>query len=388
MRVYQHILLIGAFVFLLFSIFLGSVFHWDFRKDHAENRRLAPFPVFSETPVSEWPAKFEAYFNDHFGFRNTLIRRYNRLMKKAGKSNRAIVGEDGWLFYNTDSIIKDFIGRQSSKAPRPVTQLERLESRRDWLEMRGVDYLFVIIPNKSTVYPEKMPRHIREIQSRTHRQNLVETLDGRFDPNFIDLTPALQRAKRDEVVYIRTDTHWNPKGAFIGYTNMVGKLRNLLPDLSPALSISDLESSRAEHVGDVAKMTGTPEKYRLTIEKLDYPAHKIFETEEIADPHFLTEENMPLNNMPPFTVHNPEGTYNAVVFHDSFTRSMMQLIPHHFKNTTFIWRFTNAERLQLAVEYGEPDIIIEAIAERFLVVKASDALRDTIPVAAAESDNK
>lgn len=377
MRLYHHILLITVFVVVLFGILLGSHFKWDFYEMQNENRRLAEFPNFDEIALEDWPSAFEPYFNDHFGFRNTFIRKHNRLMKKAGKSTRVINGSDGWLYYNTSDIIKDFIGYRKQIAIDPEIQCERLISRRDWLKSKGVEYLLVIVPNKLTIYSEYLPEHILEIKAETHRQALLEALGGRFDRNHIDLTPTLLESKEDEVVYLRTDTHWNPKGAYIGYSSMVDKISTLLPDFTEKLALSELTSTHRDYTGDLATMSGDPGKHPLVVEFIEYSGTNEWSRSILTNAAFITEENMPLTDEPPYTIHNPNGKYNAVVFHDSFMGSMSYL-PHLFKNTTFIWRYSSEERLQLAIEHCQPDIIIEEVVERFLVDKGKGALLDTV----------
>ena len=92
-------ILIIAFLVLLVGMFVGTFFSWDFYKVQ-DNRGLAKKPDLASLKLVQIPAQFEAYFNDHFGFRNALISRYNKLLNRyfGGKSGKVTLGERKWLF--------------------------------------------------------------------------------------------------------------------------------------------------------------------------------------------------------------------------------------------------------------------------------------------------
>ena len=69
-----HGIIAGCFILLIGLPFLGSVFDWDLYPPQNENRNLAEFPNLEKTTVETLPEEMEQYYNDHFGFRNTLIR--------------------------------------------------------------------------------------------------------------------------------------------------------------------------------------------------------------------------------------------------------------------------------------------------------------------------
>src|SRR5262249_9806633 len=136
----------------------------------SENRRLAALPKLQlkGSVLRPFPAHFEAFYNDRFGFRDVLIRWLTRaevLWLKVSSSPEVILGKKGWLFYS------ELPPGQAARATRPFTaeQLDHwrrmLEARQDWLAQRGIRYLFVIAPDKQTMYPEMLPRWLRGFQS-------------------------------------------------------------------------------------------------------------------------------------------------------------------------------------------------------------------------------
>ncbi|MFA7172425.1 MAG: hypothetical protein WC340_03260 [Kiritimatiellia bacterium] len=386
MRMYHHVLLVGFFAMLLFGCLVGSLFHWDFYGQQEEGRRLAEFPDFEKTQLNKWPNAFEAYFSDHFGFRNAFIRRYNHLMHRVGKDHRVIHGAEGWLYFNRNSIMVDYFGDRESSTQKLQDQLRRMKARRDWLRQRGIDYLFIVVPNKITVYPEYLPADLRSLRGKTHREALLEQLGDNLAPNFMDLTPILLKMKNQSPLYLRNDTHWNSLGAYIGYSNIVAELQRRLPNIPNALKINQLTKKNEIYVGDLAKMTGAPNDYQEQIEKLTNSDSADWSSKDLKHPVFLTPKNQSHCGGDPVTVHNPAGTLNAFVFHDSFLLhgAMVDWLPAQFKNTTFIWLYSNAEVLKTIIELCHPDIVIEQVIERSLVDEEYGSLSDDLEIKTQE----
>jgi len=371
MRAYHHIILIVTCFTVLCAGLLGTVFHWDFYAME-ENRKLAPFP--RATALDELPNAFEAYFNDHFGFRNTFIRRHRKLMRKIEKSNQVIFGNDRWLFFNDDTIIKDYLGQKIPDTENLERISAALQSRIDWLKEQNIDYLFLMVPNKITVYPEHLPDQLIRLRGRTNRECLLDYFDGRFDDNMLDLVPTMIRNKPQGILYYRTDTHWNGLGAYLAHVDFINTLRSRHPDVAESLTPDMLETESVAIHGDLARMSGVPEKYPMQDERFRYPDKASWTTNVLTNAVFLTKENLPLINEPPYTVHNPSGRYSVLVFHDSFMEGFQEFLPYYFADTTYIWRYSNPGLLQAAVELCRPDIVIEEVVERFLVDNRNGAL--------------
>ena len=99
------------------------------RRRGGENRDLAPFPMFDGTwqSVRRWPG-LDAWFQDHFGFRSTLVRWYgDRRYFGLGVSPSPMVvrGKDGWLFYAEDGGLEDFANEHPLPPARSTTGARR-----------------------------------------------------------------------------------------------------------------------------------------------------------------------------------------------------------------------------------------------------------------------
>ena len=97
----QHAGLPLWFMLLLFLPLADTVLHISPPIAIKEKRTLAAKPQFDLQRPWEYLVKFEAYFNDHFGFRSQLVQTHNLLtywLFRTSPLPKVIVGRQGWLF--------------------------------------------------------------------------------------------------------------------------------------------------------------------------------------------------------------------------------------------------------------------------------------------------
>jgi alginate O-acetyltransferase complex protein AlgJ len=184
-----------------------------------EMRDLVVRPRFP-TSLGAWRAlggELDAYLADRFGLRPALVTAANRLSfafrLPAGKS--VIAGRDDWLYSNFYGEIDQYAGLQLLSQAQIAAWVTALKRERDWLAARGIKFLFVIVPDKSEIYPEHLPEGLPRGRLTPADQILAALKrDGTID--FVDLAPVLRAAKATGQIYYRTDNHWNPTGAYHG----------------------------------------------------------------------------------------------------------------------------------------------------------------------------
>jgi alginate O-acetyltransferase complex protein AlgJ len=100
----------------------------------------------------------------------------------------------------------------------PAAQVDAIVAELDRLDRlaraRGSKFVFVIAPNKTTVYPEYLPAGLTPI-GPTPADQLMRALAARPEIPVLDGRPLLARSKNLGPLYYRMDTHWNDLGAFI-----------------------------------------------------------------------------------------------------------------------------------------------------------------------------
>jgi hypothetical protein len=337
---------------------IGTVFHWDFYPYQGENRRLAEFPDFKTLPLAKLPAAFDAYCNDHFGFRNTFLRRYNRLSKKILHTSRVMHGADGWMFLR--STIHDYMGFRKYTEPSVKALSDTLISRKAQAEKAGITCLAVIAPDKIKVYPDKLENLNPPPDTIRRMDQLEAALPTSFKTNLLYLCDALKAARTEREVYYANDTHWTDYGAYIGYLEIIRRLRTWHPGLKE-LPLDAFDIVKTSHIGDLSI---------LSSEDNSIPAEII----EVKNSMGISATNYPVglaqnwhawrNAKPPQLFTNPAGQGRLLVFHDSFGGSLMKFLPSNFEQTAFFLMYSSPEALDALIKEFRPDCIIEIHVER------------------------
>ena len=334
-----------------------------------ENRVLATRPAlpFSRAELRTFPARFEAYYNDQFAGRGTLIRWLNRAKVEAlhvSSSGQVCIGKKGWLFYTVEPTGADY------QIMKPFTEAEllrwrrMLEARRDWLAARGIPYVFLVAPDKQSVYPEVLPRVLRcRSRPQTRLEQLVKYLEAHSDVRLLDVRKPLQAAKARDRVFLLTDSHWNDRGAFIAYQSLVERLNRWFPEMRALPPEAFAEFCHKGKGGDLARMLGLED--RLPEEEIGL-APRVPLHAHLVDPGFQVPSLPP--EMQPVVMEgaNPRLP-RAVVFRDSFAGRLVPFLSEHFRRAVYLWQELYQFDAAL-VERERPDVVIQEIAERKLAL--------------------
>lgn len=331
-----------------------------------EKRVPAPPPPveWTWTALAEFPAKFEAYFNDHFGHRNSLIRRLNQLQVwwlRTSCAAHVILGRHGWLFYTVDPVGNDY------RTVRPYTEEELdhwrrlLEHRRDWLARRGIEYVLVIAPDKQTIYPEMLPAALRARGRGPSRlDQLIAYLENHSTFRLLDVRETLRRAKDWGPLYVRTDTHWNDRGAYVAYHEIVESLRGRFPDLKPwprtAFDVRPFRSLGGDLAGMLGLANQTAEEGPTLAPRRPRQAREVDTARRLP--------NLPSWDQRSLVMEHPDRHLpRAVMFRDSFAINLVPFLSEHFRRVHYYWSYDFDFPL---VEREQPDVVIQELVERVL----------------------
>src|SRR6185295_1542120 len=126
--------------------------------------------------------------------------------------------------------------------------------RRDWLAQRDIRYLFIVAPDKQTIYPEYMPAQLNRVGTATRLDQLVTYFERHSDIRILDLRDALRAVKLHDRPYERLDSHWNDVGAWSAYAEIAKQVGRWFPKVQP-LPLSSFErSSSAGEGNDLAML--------------------------------------------------------------------------------------------------------------------------------------
>jgi hypothetical protein len=355
------VILVALFLLVISMPLAANLAGDDGADAKAENRELAQFPEWTGdwTSVAAYAGGFDAWFEDHFGFRARLVRwfgesRYFGL--HVSPAATVVRGKGSWLFYADDFSLDDYANDRPFSTFDLNNWRESTVRARDWLRAQGIAYLFTVAPDKYMVYPEDFPASVRRLGTASRMDQLNQSLADTHVS--ADTLPALLDAKRRERTYYLTDTHWNDRGAFAAYRQIIDVVRRQNAAVPPAWPRSDFDAGSREIEGkDLAGMMGLtrvlheddlpliPTRPRLA--RVVEPAG--------ADPkaeiaRLVTE--IPGSKLP-----------RALVLRDSFASGLAPFLSEHFSRVVYLWQNDFDAN---AVRAEHPDVVIQEIVSRHL----------------------
>ncbi len=336
---------IGVFLLALSIPFLTMSTGLYVEKNE-ENRTLAP-----KVPVYDVKG-YEAYFNDHFGFRRELVSLCSLWKGITGNrliSKEVLKGKDGWLFYTTDNAdfdpIATYQGKNLYDAERLQTICGNLQKITDDLREKNIRFLVVIPPNKCTVYPEYLPDAVRIPGEQTRLDQIKNYLADHSTVDFLDVRPLFAEKKKGDTLYYKTDTHWNEYGAYFAAQEILSHLglhTDSLEDYSVEKSTVDgkdlARMAALSHVVMDDMVSVRPKNGFQAV-----PTAGELDTDKIG----VFEKKMDAPSM--------------MIYRDSFTVAMFPFLAEHFQKSVSNWSFHIKES---DIEAYRPDIVILEILER------------------------
>ncbi len=344
---------------------MGTLLGLGRTSESIDMRPLEPFPVLEwDLPrLRTLPQRFEFWHRDHFGFRRLLLQGLAAVEVfglKVPISPNVVLGRDSWLYYVHAPVGTDY----EEVRPFTAAELDRwqrvLERRQEWLARRGCRYVLFLPPDKQTIYPEHFDPALLPRHASGRLEQLVAHLRTHSDLAVVDVRQALLEAKQREPVYRVTDSHWNRRGAFVGYRELARVLAGWFPQIRPFERSQFAEEVRHERGGDSARLLALGD----TAGEEDYRLEPLFRKQ--ARHHVLPRSWMRATPAfgPPVAWDNPDTSLpRAVLFHDSFADGYLDLLAEHFHHLVSVWDDDFHPDL---VEREDPDVVIHELVERKL----------------------
>ena len=378
---FDKIILILIFGLAIYIPLFVGVIQEDKISSGVEKRNLTKFPSVPESiaEFSEYSQVVNLYYSDHFGLREVLTKAYFKLINKLGDQSSVddvTFGQDGWLFLGS---IKPGYQRYSDPMGDAINvnlfsekELENfarsIMTIKNWLSNKGIEYIYVIAPNKHTIYFDKLPKYISKQNSKSATDQLVKYLQEYTDVMVVDLRQVLLEEKKNHQVYFKSDTHWNHYGANVAQFEIMNKIKTFFPEqISPSLLSDNQFKILPKRGGDLAgfaKITNINEDNPQPVFEEGYSPVNETPNTKAKETHTMVCETQELN---------------AVIFRDSFFSVLQPYFSRQFHRSTYIWEKINYNSLIKYVERENPDIVIDEVIERSLPYIPSRVLFGNIP---------
>jgi hypothetical protein len=290
---------------------------------------------------------------------------------------KGAISEYGWsyLINDTNNFLRVQFGNISWSNDERRAAANMLRSRVVQLTEMGANYKLFIVPEKSIVYNEYLPRRLADLKEAIERPALLLQEDV---PTVVYYLEAyLRDARSFGQLYFRGDSHTNWHGAWFVYRFAITQLiiDGLLSN-TECVNFSELLPSIAAYDGDLWTQLNEPVKHEfnkfwgftsaqfgLEISvKLDLPKEKMA-AQRIETPHIYHEW---FSERETLVYERSDGIGpTVVIFRDSTVELCHHLLAQHFSRAVFVWHQGAAYRE--VIELERPDLVLHFIAERFLI---------------------
>jgi hypothetical protein len=242
-----------------------------------------------------------------------------------------------------------------------------LEQYRDWFAQRGIKFLFVVAPDKQSIYPEYLPSWMNKVSSETKLDQFFAYMKMHSTVDVLDLRQTLLENRSMEPLYLKTDSHWNQLGAFFAYQRLVNELAvQLLPGARPMPLDAFERTNVPAPPGDLTAMAGTDSSESNAI--LLNPKASLPPLGIIAQPY---------QTGPLVVTRNPHVEGSAIVYGDSFVNYWVPLLGYNFWQVSYFNNhFLTSKFIDVELfKHEKPTLVIVEVIERsFNVAKPKDLL--------------
>jgi len=341
-----------------------------------ENRQPTAKPkwTWEMESIGNYFPLMESYINDVFAFRNDLIDLYSIIFLKVGvsvKPNNIIIGKNGFLFLGNklSDVIDQTTGKNLFSDDDLKAWNQRFLYRKKYLDQFDIPFYLIIPPNKHSVYPEYLPDYI--IPSKHNR--LQQLIDSKPGYNIIVLKDAMVKAKSEwgDNMFYKTDSHWNEIGAYVGYLEIMRRLKQDFDKIEPViLNKKDFTKRHYDWDGSLGafmNLTSIIEDSIYTISISNGLNDYVIRTNYEGDTLDLFQYPIIAFNDSSVVI-NKNKPYTVLILRDSFTMMMADLLNNTFGKVVYS-HYERADGIELTklVEQFKPDIVLYEMVERKLI---------------------
>lgn len=253
------------------------------------------------------------------------------------ESNEVLLGKDGWLFYKATSDgtpLYDYMGINHFSEEELAKVYDNLVAIGDGVSARGMDVIFMTVPNKEQVYSEYMPDTVDKINDKSRLDELTEYIESKGGLiadryGYVDTSKVLRAYKDTYPLFYRTDTHWTECGSYLALMELRRAMDQRVTPIDEVVF-----TDKGGFVGDLAKISGSMDEYS--------DVNPVIDASSINDDS--TKDQVML------------------IIGDSFGDAMIHSAKHFYKEVYWVRLKEYTDEL----DRYEPDVVVVECVERYL----------------------
>ena len=253
------------------------------------------------------------------------------------ESNEGLLGKDGWLFYKATgdgTPLYDYMGINHFSEEELAKVYDNLVAIGDGISARGMDVIFMTVPNKEQVYSEYMPDTVDKINDKSRLDELTEYIESKGGLiadryGYVDTSKVLRAYKDTYPLFYRTDTHWTECGSYLALMELRRAMDQRVTPIDEVVF-----TDKGGFVGDLAKISGSRDEYS--------DVNPVIDASSINDDS--TKDQVML------------------IIGDSFGDAMIHSAKHFYKEVYWVRLKEYTDEL----DRYEPDVVVVECVERYL----------------------
>ena len=253
------------------------------------------------------------------------------------ESNEVLLGKDGWLFYKATgdgTPLYDYMGINHFSEEELAKVYDNLVAIGDGISARGMDVIFMTVPNKEQVYSEYMPDTVDKINDKSRLDELTEYIESKGGLIadrycYVDTSKVLRACKDIYPLFYRTDTHWTECGSYLALMELRRAMDQRVTPIDEVVF-----TDKGGFVGDLAKISGSRDEYS--------DVNPVIDASSINDDS--TKDQVML------------------IIGDSFGDAMIHSAKHFYKEVYWVRLKEYTDEL----DRYEPDVVVVECVERYL----------------------
>ena len=354
-----------------------------------ENRKVVPFPKlwrFRHHDIKRYFKDVDQYISDRLARKDWVVSTVNSFLLAPDRFfsmdySKGVYGTDGFLFMGDDYdhvISRHFKG----VFPKTEMQINNLIARHRSFQIAaknvGSDYIVFIAPDKHGIYCENFPAWLKNV-SCARVGDVSRDFVGQFRSLGIPTVYPFDdlRSRNREFLYFRADTHWNWKGAEIGFDVLMKTLEksSVFCKSQPFVRFTEYQLKKVPNTvgGDLVVIMGLS-SHRYKVNDVNYvferPVIDVLWSEMGQKFKVVPVDEARSNGADPSwsgVSLNPRAPnrQKVLIFCDSFMTAMSAFFNMNFAEVHYISRHHPQQVLMAKIREVKPDVVVDEQVERF-----------------------
>lgn len=306
---------------------------------------------------------------------------YNNLLMEVGFTGdveQAVVGKNGFMFLGNQysQPINQHTGnyRFTEHEDKSAKTLQKLAQKST---DQNIPSVFLFAPDKESLYSEFLPDWYRysedtPFKAILHRMDLAKI-------EYVDMLPVLEPHKDNQILFFKTDSHWNQYAGYLAYVEALRKLDPTLKVIKPPeftnVNFLSGEHPRMLKFDSKGEIIPVVQKNIAQAMPMSFCDFSLDVGGEILEENCMESVNYETQvNTKNIVIKNPNALNKKKVlwFRDSFGNAASEFIQDTFEESVQLLNFqlVNDAMIRALLEEYQPDYIMYWSVERQVVALA------------------